>query len=254
MSKEEESYISVQASKLSEITELPRDEILNVLENRVKEGYSPQGAVMMWKSEHKNLLGVGEARMFVGRVIGNTGKKAVRDWEVASVGMLIYDDGILETRDLNFWNETVPKAEMFKLGGVYEFKAFEKNDGTLTRIRAVKEVDEDKVPKIMELVAHDFIFKELKDLKKFVGENHLLHGWIGKVITGNRSDGGTILGFEFGDEESLAPVTCWGSGKYSAVPEGLDEVEAGDEIYAYGFIRIDGKGNPVVDGSGIFKV
>jgi len=250
-----DKYLVGQAEKLSEITEIPKKDILGVLENRVKEGYSPQGAVMMWKSENKQRLGAGEARVFVGRVIGNTGKKTVRDWEICGIGMLIYDDGILETKDITFWNEAVPKAEMLTMNHVFEFKAFEKEDGSLNRVRAIKEVDDEKVPKVSELIAHDFGFKSLNDLKKLSGESHLLHGWIGKIIK-NRE--GTKIGFEFGDEDCMTPVTLWASGKFREVPkillEQLDQVEAGDEIYTYGFIRVDNKGKSVVDGSGIFKV
>lgn len=245
-------YLVGQAKKLSEITEIDQKEILGVLQNRVKEGYSAQGAVMMWKSEHKQQLGAGEAREFVGRVIGNSGKKTVRDWEICNIGMLIYDDGILETRNLGFWNESIAKTEMFTMDHVFEFKAFEKQDGSLTRVRAVKEVEDDKVPKV---TAVSEICKSLKDLKQLSGENHLLHGWVGKVIANKE---GSKLGFEFGDDESLSPVTCWVSGRFRELPkillEQLEQVEAGDEVFVYGFVRVDGKGNSVVDGNGIFKV
>jgi len=168
------SYLEEQAEKLSEITEIPSKEILGEFENKVKEGYSDRGAVMVWKSQHKRQLGSGESGTFVGRVIGKGEPRQGDYGEYVYDGLLTYNDGIIEAKTMTFSGEGMAKREMLELGKVYELKAFEKQDGTLTRIRAIKESEDKKVPQVCELGGYDFAFKPLNDLRKFVGESHVL--------------------------------------------------------------------------------
>jgi len=239
------SYLEKEAAKLSEITEIPKDEILAEFENKVKEGFSEQAATMVWKSSHKRQLGAGESKMFVGRVIGKGELREGTYGKYTYDGLLVYNDGIIETKPMSFSEGSLPKRDLMLMNGVYELKAFEKN-GNLTRIRAVKEVEESKVPKVEELVGTDFQFKPLSDILKFAGASHLLHGWIGRII--EERGGGRTVGFEFGDEDTVMPVTCWIHSEADVA-----ELNQGDEVFVYGYVNVDNDGRPTVNGSGIFK-
>jgi len=245
------NYVEKQAKFLSELTEISEQEILADLENKLKEGYSEPGAVMVWKSEHKQQLGAGESRYFVGRVIGKSNVREGSYGQYGFVGFLVYDDGILEVKQATFSDSAIPKIELLKFDHVYEFKAYEKSDGTLNRIRGIKEVEDNRVPRVRELTSYDFAFPLLKDAQQLVGTTQLLHGWVGRVIKSRNT--GEVIGFEFGDEETLVPITCWGQYVPDEVKEQLQEIEAGDEVFHYSYLNVDSQGNLTANINGIFK-
>jgi len=62
---------------------------------------------------------------------------------------------------------------------------------------------------------------------------------------------GRIVGFEFGDDDTVVPVTCWihSEGEVPELSSG-----GGDEVFVYGYISINQKDSSiVVNGNGIFK-
>jgi len=248
--KENMSYLERQAEILSERTETPMEDILAEFGNRVKEGYSERGAVMIWKSAHKNILSSGEAGENLGRVIG---KSSIREGDYGKygfIGVLIHDDGILETKQISLSDTTVPKMGLMEFDKVYKFKAHDK-DGRLTRLRAIEPVDNSSVPRVQELSAYDYGFPRIDDLKSVVGTSVLLHGWIGRIIRSRQTS--EIIGFEFGDEETMIPITCWGSYAPDEIQVVLQEVDQGDEIYQYSYVNINQDGDISANINGLFK-
>ena len=239
------SYIEQQVEMLSEITEKPKDDILAEIQNSIKEGYSEPAAVMKWKSQHKKELGAGESKDFMIRVIGKGELREGDYGKYGYMGFLTYDGGVIETKVASFSSSSLPKRELLELGKVYQLKAFEKCDGTINRIKAIKEVDGETVPKVQELVAMDFKFKPLKDFDKYVGESYLFHGWVGRIIKSR--DSRQVVGFEFGDEDTVIPATFW-----IHCDAEVPEIEDGSELFVYAYVGM-GRDGAVGNASGIFK-
>jgi len=246
-----DKYIDEQAEKFSEITEIPKEDILNDLRNLVIEGHSPQGARMKWTSDHKRELGVGESRDFKVRVIGKGIPRDGNYGKYAYMEFLVQDDGLLETKTCSFSDTSIPKMDLLELGKAYEIRAFEKSDGSLNRLRAVTEIDDEKVPLVEHLSAYDFPFPNLGELEEFDGTTKILHGWVGRVIRSKLTD--EVIGFEFGDDTTLVPLTVWVNFVPQELKDIVQNIEEGDEAYVCGYIQ-SGKENYVVNGKGVFKV
>lgn len=244
-------YLESQAETLSERTEIAAEDILAEFNDKVKEGYSERGAVMIWKSGHKNVLSQGESGEHVGRVVGKSSIREGQYGKYGFVGVLVQDDGILETKQISLSDASIPKMELLEIGKVYTFKAFDKGNGSLTRLRAVEEIDDGKVPRVQELIATDFGFPKVSALKSIVGSSRLLHGWVGRIIRSKNT--GEVIGFEFGDEETIIPITCWGSYAVDEVQPILQELDQGDEIYQYSYVNVNQDEEISVNINGLFK-
>jgi len=247
-----DTYLDEQAKMLSEITEISEEEILSDLTNKMAEGFkSPQGAVMHWKSEHKRQLGVGESRDFKIRVIGKGLPRQGNYGDYAYMEFLVQDDGLLETKTCSFSSGSLPKMDLLHLDGTYEVRAFEKPDGSLNRLRAVNEIEDDKIPRVDQLSAYDFPFPNLGDLEEFDGTTKLLHGWVGRIIRSKLS--GEVIGFEFGDDSTLVPLTVWVNFVPQELKDLVQDIQEGDEAYLCGYIQSK-EDSYTVNGKGVFKV
>jgi len=248
---EVEKYLDEQAKIFFEITEIPKEDIINDLKNLIIEGHSKEGARMKWVSEHKRALGVGESRDFLIRVVGKGLPRSGTYGDYAYMEFLVQDDGLLELKSCSFSSGSLPKMDLLKLGGVYEIRAFEKSDGSLNRLRAITEADDDKIPRVEHLSAYEFPFPNLGDLEEFNESTKLLHGWVGRVIRSRLTD--EVIGFEFGDDSTLVPLTVW----VNFVPQELKDIvqmiQEGDEAYICGYIQ-SREDSYSVSGKGVFKV
>ena len=247
----EKKFLNEQAKKLSDITEIPVETILGDFKNKIVEDFKPRGAVMWWKSEHRRELGVGESRNFTIRVVGKGLPRDGSYGQYAYMEFLVQDDGLLEVKSCSFSDASIPKMDLLVLGCAYEVRAFMKPDGTLNRLKGVTEVADDVIPRVDQLVAYDFPFPSLGDLEEFDKTTKLLHGWVGRVIRSKVS--GLVIGFEFGDDSTLVPLTVWAN----FVPEGLkvlvQGIEEGDEAYICGYIK-SSEDSYTVNAKGVFKV
>ena len=253
MSEEEknELYINEQAKSLSEITEIPVEEILGDLNNKVVEGFSPRGSVMKWKSEHKRELGVGESRDLTIRVIGKGTPRDGSYGQYAYMEFLVQDNGLLENKSCSFSSGSLPKMDLLRVNGTYEIRAYEKLDGSLNRLRAVTEISDDKVPRVDQLSAYEYPFPNLGDLKDCVGTTKLLHGWVGELKRSRQT--GEIVGFEFGDDSTLIAPIAWVGYSHEEVQAVVAELVDGDEVYVCGYIN-EGERGISVNAKGVFKV
>ena len=246
-----ETYLDEQAEKLSDITEIPKEDIITDLRNRMVEGFSSNGAVMKWKSEHKRQLGTGERCVLKVRVIGKGLPREGKYGDYAFMEFLVQDDGLLETKTCSFSGGSLPKMDLLHLNGTFEVSVFEKSDGSLNRLKAITEIADDAVPRVEQLSAYDFPFPSLGDLEEYVNTTKLLHGWVGRIIRSKVS--GDVIGFEFGDDSTMVPLTVWANFVPQEVKDVVQTIDEGDEAYVDGYIQAKEE-SFTVSAKGVFKV
>jgi len=253
-----EKYLRKVASKLASlIDEGDPEEIFEELKAYVEEGnFTAQGAIAAWKSDHKFEIGLGMSRDFLGRVIGIEAPRLV-EWrggesQVQGVHFLVLEGGLLSYRSSTFWGERIEVASQFELDKVYKFRAFEKTDLELNRIRDIEEVEDSEVPTVWEIEQYGGRYDSLAELEDKVGQMVLVRAWVGKLIQDQET--GEIYGIEISDEDS-PPVSAWSGGKFSEPPEAINDmmlrIDRGDEVIVYGYVS-EKEGLPRISMKGIF--
>ena len=179
------------------------------------------------------------------------------DQEISVVGFLLKNlDVAADVKGVEFWGNSVAKADQFKFDRNYHFKAFEKADGRLNRFRAEEEIGQDAVWEVSQLseVPHPII--DLNSLSNHLWEYVLVHAYTGKIINPR----GEIIGFEFGDEDTEYPVNAWLNTNFHTLPEAViearDMLEEGDEIYLFGQVRRKTNSDEpeYIDGYGLYRI
>jgi len=257
-----ETKLKKIVSNLSELTEIPTEDVEVAIRGYMNDGFSLMGAVASWKSDNKFQLGLGTSMEFKARVIGKRGRSPA-EWsggsgEVANIDFMTFDGGVLEVKPATLWDDRIDVIfDKFQLNGVYSFTAYEKKDGGLTRIKpeTIKSLTDDKLPRVEELEAYNIKLPPLAKIQEHVKTTNLFHGWVGKVIPHKETN--EPIGIEFADMESM-PVTAWFGGKYSKVPEEITKVaksiKQGDEVYVYGYVSIKETGENTLNTRGLFRV
>ena len=114
---------------------------------------------------------------------------------------------------------------------VYKFKGSLKDDGSLKAIRNFEEVDDNLIPTLDEVEPIP-----MESIADAIGENELVHGWIGRVI----NIGAEPVAFEIADMSASPPLTVWFGGEYTKIPPEkvleISNYQLGDEVCAYGYI------------------
>lgn len=257
-----EAKLGKIVKNLSELTEIPAEEVEGEIRGYMNDGYSLMGGVATWKSNHKFQLGLGTSIEVKARVIGKRGRTQA-EWsggsgEVANVDFMTFDGGVLEVKPTTLWNERIDLLfDKFQLDGVYGFTAYEKKSGGLIRIKpeSIKQLEDNKIPRVEELVAYNIELPKLSKILDHVKTTNLFHGWVGRIIKDKETD--EPIGVEFADMESM-PVTAWFGGQFAKVPEEIVKVaksiKQGDEIYTYGYVSINNDGDGTLNTKGLFKV
>ena len=247
---------------LSELTEIPADEIEGEIRGYMSDGYSLMGGVATWKSNHKFQLGLGTSMEVKARVVGKRGRSQA-EWsggsgEVANVDFMTFDGGVLEVKPTTLWDDRIDLLfDKFTLDGVYSFTAYERKAGGLIRIKpeSIKQLEDNKIPRVEELEAYNIKLPPLSKIQEYAKTTNFFHGWVGRIIQDKET--GEPIGVEFADRESM-PVTAWFGGRFAKVPEEIvkitKSVKQGDEIYVYGYVSINNDGDGTLNTRGLFKV
>jgi len=249
-------------SNLSELTEIPTEEVEAEIRGHMNDGFSLLGALATWKSNHKFQLGLGTSMDFKARVIGKRGRSQA-EWsggsgEVANIDFMTFDGGVLEVKPATLWDDRIDVIfDKFQMNGVYSFTAYEKKGGGLVRIKpeTIKSLTDDKLPRVEELEAYNIKLPPLAKIQEHAKTTNLFHGWVGRII--NDKETNDPIGIEIADEESM-PVTAWFGGRFSKVPEEITKtaksIKPGDEVYVYGYVSINNTGDGTLNTRGLFRV
>jgi hypothetical protein len=226
-----------KAAELAEVVDRPVQDVLAELQALVNQGHDYAGAVVRWKTDNKFQLGAGVMER-IGRLIGIEPRRIVDTQSgqnaVASFHFIVKD---LDTGEPMFnqaavWNdERIDALESeLVIGNVYRFKAAERNDGTLNRLRSFEVLADEMIVDVDEIEP-----LPIEKLPEAVGANEMIRGRIGRII-------GDVdpIGFEISDMSTAPPVTVWFGGQYSKIPlyriQEIVEFNLYDEICAYGYI------------------
>jgi hypothetical protein len=242
---------------LAEQTEMKEENITKELNELKGQGYSEMGAVVTWKSQHKNLLGT--RREYPVRVLG---KDRIRTQDVAqgrsqrvtNIYFLTMDEtNLITTKDATLWGDRVELADEFELNKCYMVKGKERG-GRLGYLSSPTP-SEDIIPPLKDLPEHNVHFAKPGQIMDYVDKLDLFHGWVGKLIRGSKGSG-PVIGFELSDAESY-PVTFWGGERFGPLPPDLKSAIAnlseGDEVLVYAYISLSRKsGEPQGNVKGVF--
>lgn len=251
-----EINLEERAAELAEAVGRAKDEVLQELLSYIEQGYSPAGAIVKWKRDNRFQLGAG-LEEYIGRLIAVEEPHPVsfedRETVAATLHFAIRDSdtGKLIFKQATLWGEDRINDVLGILdyNKVYRFKAAEKADGTLIRLRDFEEVDDKLIPAIDEIEPLPF-----DQITLALGQHELIRGWIGEVIR----IGDEPVGFEVGDPFSAEPnLVVWFGGQWSRIPrERIIEISSygvGDEVVCYGFISKSGP-DIRMNARNIFKV
>lgn len=250
-------FLESKARELSEATERPFQEVLNELEDLVRQGYSEAGAIVKWKSNNKFQLG--ERQEFLGRLIAieksrkvnlpNTGETSVTNYHFA----IYYPDiNSVIFRMATIWGDdrADKMRQQMQVNKVYKFKASLKPDGTLNRIMKIEPADDTAVDSVQNIEP-----VSLDKIHDASSRHELVRGMIGRLI----SMDGQLVGFEISDLTPAPPVTVWFGGLYSRMsPEDVERVRnmnlsEGMEVVVYGFINVGSDGSARVNAINIWS-
>jgi len=246
MSENEAELLEAQAEKLAELADLPKEDVLAELQRiMTQEGFTAKGAVVVWKARNSFQLGRGSVEL-EGRVLAKEGERTTppgadgRTNRVATIHFAVEDpdSGDIVFKAAPLWNERIDRLwETFKLDHAYRFKATVRNDGNLTRIRNIEELEDCRVPVITQIKP-----TPLDAVANQGGQYDLVRGTIGRLITSRVSS--EIIGADIADLESIYPLTVWFGGRFNPLSEEEYQVvqglKVGDEVVVYGFVNLAG--------------
>jgi len=233
--------LEAEAEKLAKLAELPKERVLAEIQEIInKENRPPLVAVIVWKARNSFQLGAGKVEL-IGRVIAKEPSRDAGKNKVATIHFACEDP---ETHDIIFraaslWDDRIDKLyDIFQEDKCYKFTCTLRNDGRVTRLGKIEEVEEPApIPKITDI--------EPTPLDRLVdsgGNNDLIAGWVGRLV--QRRDTGEILGMDIADLNSPLPVTVWFGGQYSRMTPEQDQLcatlQPGDEVRVFGYVNLAG--------------
>lgn len=242
MSKLDQVDLEAEAQKLAELSEQPKEKVLAEIQAIINtENRPPLIAVIVWKARNSFQLGAGRTEV-IGRVIAVEGETRTQAGNrVANVHLAVED---AETKEIVFksaslWDDRIESlGPLFEEDRSYRLACSLRADGNITRISKVTEMEEPTpIPKLNAIKP-----TPIQNIVDSGGQHDLVHGWVGRLITGRTSP--EVLGVELGDLDSPLPITIWFGGQFSRMKQEdlatCSSLNVGDEAIVYGYVNLAG--------------
>jgi len=233
--------LEAEAAKLAELAELPKEQVLAEIQKIInEENRPPLIAVIVWKTRNSFQLGAGKVEL-IGRVIAKEPEREAGKNRVATIHFACEDP---ESHDIIFrsaalWDDRIEKLyNVFEEDKCYSFTCTLRNDGRITRIAKVQEVEEPAPVPTLDKI-------EPTPLDRLIdsgGNYDLIKGWVGRLV--QRRDTGEVLGVDIADINSPLPVTVWFGGQYTQMSPEQEQLtsslQPGDEVVVFGYVSLSG--------------
>jgi hypothetical protein len=216
-----------ELNRIAEQTGLSVSEIkAGIAKIQAEQGLAEQGALAVYKSSIKNLLG-GKVAEVSGRVLWVEGlrnaKLRDREVQVSSAHLFLKEDGRYLLRRLSLWEDNAALSKDLRENQVVSFKAKLMDDGMGVRLIGGEITPTNEVfPSIRELVSAAGI-TPMSNIKEHLDGYCFVKGYVGRTF-----DSTFGKGIEISDEGGN-PVTVW--------LEGEPAVSLGSEVVCFGYVN-----------------